>query len=215
MTDIDPTSLTVGALKPADLSLAARLAGGSSVETKQRIDPGPKRRGRPPGSTNKPTEQADAEKAKAALEKKLKAKQERADELTEQILTELNDQIISLFVDRGMPSSVFYRPGMGPKLTDTNERFTEAGNRVTIKRQQAKYIAKFIAEIEASDNGQKVTTALSDGLLSQIIAGGLALGSVAMYARSMYQFRKEMLPALEAYKLYQAQQEQQRRNAGQ
>lgn len=199
MSDIDPSTLSVAALTPADTSLAARLnaakveAGNKTAEMKV-----PGRRGRPPGSTNKPKEGKPTPTV-AELAKIKREKQQRADELTKKIVNDANDALMSLLISQGLPASALYMPGQVPVADKANERFTPTGNRLAVKPIQAKAVANFIAEMEYSERGQKMTAAVEGGVIVQLITGGMAVAAVVTYGISLRKFANEFGPTLAAY----------------
>lgn len=191
-------------------------------------DPSP-RRGRPPGSRNKPKtfgssqlstlqvprsnrrppqppkdEQTEEDKAReAAIKRQLI--QERTAQYRAFILTDINEYIMSAFVAMGVPTAVIYNPGQAPTEEVASERYTPIGNQLAIGPQQSKYLARFAAEMAATDVGNKTTGLVTEGPVALVISGAFAAFGVFQWASNVMKVRKAVEPLIAAYKAAQAQ----------
>jgi hypothetical protein len=194
---------------------------------------GPKRRpGRPPGSKNRAKEgqvtppssgprgasisvprgassRVDIPVDQATLQQKAAAKKVRAEELAGKISGELNETILSLFMSMGVPTDFLYKEGRAPKSAPVNSPYTDLGAKLAISPMAATAMARFAAELEATDVGTKISgTAQGSSTLPLIISGVFALGAGLQYAKGVQEVLAKMQVIMEAKRAYEESQAQ-------
>lgn len=203
-------------------SLRDRLAAGKPTEqVLAETKTSPKRRGRPPGSKNKSTLEREArERAvtgsarlhippgpkdptkpddkpdKPVITGEMKAK--RGEYLGVKVAETVNDNLMLLLMSAGVPTELLYKAGRAPVKADSP--YTDLAQMITMSTMQANLIGRFLAEVEATDTGAKLTSAGADGKGPLIIYGVLAGASVVQWGRSLAQAYKQLEPILEAYR---------------
>lgn len=203
-------------MRPVSISISEQLKarGGNVIQ-------GTKRRpGRPPGSGTKAvsTESSSEDELKKikedearrrAEEAKRRIKQTKVNEYTEKIINEGNEYIMSMLIGSGVPAKMIYREGMAP-VQVVNEHYTEFGNRIAVKPMQARAVAAFLADLEGTDSGQKVTSAFAGGGIGLAFKGIVAGAAVFSYARGLYQIQQQLAPMLAAAQAYRQEQDMQK-----
>lgn len=204
----NPTALTHDATRATDTDILNALGAM------------PKRRGRPPGSKNKPKMDADTGQlsggprprqtatptadAKVDIERRIREKKKRTDELEAKIIHDGNQALMQLFVTLGVPPKLLYnRP---PEAKTLTPNFTPLANQIAIQPTTAKILAMTLAEWEGSSMGAKVaTTMMQDSPLRLAV---LSIGSVLMIGqqvKTVMAVQKQFEPFLKAYKKKQAE----------
>lgn len=161
----------------------------------------PRRRGRPPGSKNKPKDGAlinpsatlrtpggrtpgpttpvDQAKADAA------AKEEMARKASEWINKELNDQLFMLLMGFGVPANELYKEGRIPPKAAPNPDLTEFGNAIAIPPDVCDSWGKLYAELSYTGAGKNLTKNLEGKSLGVVFAGLSAVYSTFRYAQTL------------------------------
>lgn len=216
-----PEVLTEEALRPAVAPKAAassddiaaalgRVTPADASTTKVR-----RGRGRPPGSKNlTPAERAskagltvldpklnqdEAKRIKDRQEKVARVKA-RGDELATQIRVELNDYLMQMIVGAGVPAQFIYENGKIPLSVQRNPDLTELGNNLSIPPSLAKSMGKLIAELEGTDGGAKVATAVSSGKLPMVVAGVTTIIGAVQYGKQVSGILEKVKPFIDAAK---------------
>jgi hypothetical protein len=146
-------------------------------------------------------------------QEKAEAIRARADELTSRVADTINDNLMLLLTSMGVPSALLYKPGMEPKVTQTANKFTPLGNQIAMSAQQADVIGHFLAHLEQTDQGQRVTSFTGQGKLPLVMYGLLSVGAVVQYTQGLAKMYNTLQPYLEQYKAQQlAQQTNEQRN---
>jgi hypothetical protein len=213
----EPESLSSEAMKAADASLMARIGAStapSSSPFNTRIGASTsRRRGRPPGSKNKPkidpvtgevvttirrTNTTSREPTpEEERKRKLEDKKKRAKEWENRIVSDVNDIIMDALIGVGIPPNFLYVNPPPAKIEQSN--FTALGQRISIKRTHAKVWGNTLAEFEASDYGGRVSDALvGDSPIRLLILGLLSLGMAGQYVRGLLQLKEQFQPFIEA-----------------
>jgi hypothetical protein len=193
MLDMDiPAVDNDEAFKPISLESFPRLGEGTPVKPSAIINNtgnAPKRRGRPPKVVEVDQSQAIA-----------KAKKDKTNRYAEKIVNEFNDEIMGMLIDAGVPPALLYKDGQAPiKIADS--KYTETGNLVAIKQQQAKRVAGFVVELEYTNSGGKFIGAIAgtqSGTLGLAISGILAGYSIYQYGKTINRVRNNLIPLIQA-----------------
>lgn len=212
----NPARLTGEATMPTDTELLKAL--GSM----------PKRRGRPPGSKNKPRMDSEtgqlsggprprqsatpADTVRKAQEERIKQKRKRAEELEARIISEGNQALMQVFVSVGVPPSLLYiKP---PEAKTLTPNFTALANRLAIQPTTAKVLALTLSEWEGSTVGAKIAaTMLKDSPLRLAVLSIASVVLVGQQVKTVMEVRKEFEPLLQAYKKSQQEKAQQQKEA--
>jgi hypothetical protein len=217
--------LPAEALTPAKVpTLEERMAAAPKTDAPVTT---PRKRGRPPGSKNKATLQREAEgKATTTREpsgarmvtpppkppkpddgltpqQRHEHKLQRAAELSEKVADAINDNILLVLMSMGMEPDLLYMPGMAPQQVQVNNKYTPLARMLTIQPMQANTIGRFLAELEETETGGKVTGAVSDGKGPLILYGILSLASVVQYGKNLKDAYEKFEPLLTAYRAQQ------------
>ncbi len=232
----EPMELDSEALKahPAPIPEATMAQRLASAPPTSDVMSAPKRRGRPAGSKNKSTiarENATqinrgarmvippGKKAKEddglTADQRREAKLTRADKLATTVSDTINDNLMLLLMSLGMPSELLYMPGKAPKEVKVDEKYTALAKQLTIDPMQAHIIGRFLAEMEATETGGKVGTAISDGKGPLIIYGILSVAAGVQWGKNLMDAYKAFEPMLADFKARQNVAEQQKFNAQQ
>jgi len=157
------------------------------------IAPGARRT--PPPSPNKD---------EVTEEEKRKIKEARIEQLTESIVNDLNDHIMTLAISIGVPSNFLYKPGMEPARVAQDSKFTDVAGNICISPMQAGVYARFIAELERTSVGQKVSGTTSSGSFPMFLYGALSIALTAQYLSGLQKFYNQLKPLLDAYQAQEA-----------
>lgn len=215
MTDIP---IEDEATKPVDLSFLDQLKKREPIlkdtpqdrmqralDSRQEMPKTPARRGRPPGSKNKPKE-ANVIDVKSMTKAEAEARRKKKDELAAKIVATANDNIMALLMSQGVPSMLLYKPGREPSVAPNDSPYQDLGYRVSIKPMQANAVASFIIALENNEKVGTVVSALSgdtDSTLSLVLKGVFATVMVGQYVKGVVEVYKMMQPLLEANRAYQ------------
>ena len=214
-----PMVLDEEALKPVDLMSRMMAEAKIAAPAEQA---GPKRRGRPPGSRNRSTIEAEqavlgrppsgsrmvsppsrSDKTKPddelTAEQKRELKLKRAADLSDQISSTVNDNLMLMLTSMGVPSQLLYKPGREPKRVTEDSKYTELAGNICLSPMQAGIFGRFAAEFEATEYGKKVSSTTSTGNGALYLYGLLALGAGVQYVQGLQKFYSQMKPLLEAY----------------
>lgn len=215
----EPVVLDDAALKPMTIpSLEDRLkeanANGGNTPPRRRSP------GRPKGSVKKPPAGRGATIDTTASEKKdddtpgmdpaeKKAlKDARAAQLAQATLDAINDNFFMILMSMGVPDQLLYQPGQAPvQVKAESNKYTALGATMAVNPAMAKNIGHFLAELEQTDIGQKVTGATGGGNGPIIVYGLLSLFSTVQYVQGLSRTYKELAPLLQAYRAQQMQDE--------
>jgi hypothetical protein len=207
-----------GANAQADISFLDKLKNREGVIPPSggpTIDPGPRRRGRPPGSKNRSTATPEAD-AERAAEAKLKKRKELEDKYQKQILEEFNDQIMGLLNSQGVPLHMLYREGKAP-IRDNQEVYAEIGARVAVSPPMAKAIAGFAADLQMNTKPGnavgKYVQGTESNLLTLIVRGSFALALTGSYLKGVMHTYEELKPMMDARRDYEWRMNEKRMNA--
>lgn len=203
-TDSSGDGLTSEALRPASvhdimdaLGKATDKAAPVSSPTQTR-----KRRGRPPGSTNRPkVVLTSAEQTIEDVRVKREAKVKRAKQIEEQIYGELNDQLMAFITTTfNVPIGYLYQPGKEPTVSAKDDRFTDLGARLAIPANLSKSIGKLASELEQTQAGSSLTGIAQNNNVGLIVAAGMTIFGTIQYARRVQDTLDKMKPFIEARK---------------
>jgi hypothetical protein len=220
----EPTELDAEATKPAITipSLEERLrAAPSSVRPGVNpIDPdtGKPKRGRPrkaaapkaeapsrgKSRTSKPDDKPEDTRTPREKAEAIKA---RSEELTVQVADTINDNLMLLLTSVGVPAALLYKPGQEPQVAQTSNKYTPLGNSIAMSAQQADVIGHFLAHLEQTDQGQRVTAVAGQGKAPLLVYGLLSVGAVVQYTNGLAKMYKNIAPYLEQYKAQQLTQQ--------
>ena len=195
--------LSPDALASTDAQLLAALAAS----------PPRPRRGRPPGSKNKPKVDENGQivpprspsTPKSAtptddLAKKRLAKAKTAQEWQNKIMTEANEGLMQLLIGMGVPTGLLYEPGYAPAAKIPNSHYTPLALKIAIPPNHAKVWGLTLAEFQSSDMGGKLTEVVAgDSPVRLIILALASLGLGAQYVKGLMELRKDMDPFIRAY----------------
>lgn len=203
----NPASLDDDATKPADKALLEVLGNQ------------PRRRGRPPGSKNKPkTDTATGQLSWSGgqrprqtaggasppptdedIKKRIEAKRRKAKEYEARILKEGNEALMQLFMATGVPAGLLYiKP---PEASTLTPNFTPLANRIAIQPMQAKVIGLTMAEWEGSTIGGKMAMGLMrDSPLRLAVLSIASVLMVGQQVKTVMDLKKEFQPFINAYK---------------
>ncbi len=212
-----PMVLDDEALRPVDLM--SRMLAEAKIAPPSEPS-GPRRRGRPVGSRNKATieaEQSALGKAPSGsrivsppgrppkpddeltAEQKRELKARRAEDLSEKIASGVNDNLMLMLTSMGVPPSLLYKPGREPKKVEESSKYTEFAGNVCLSPMQANIFGKFLAEAEGTDLGKKVSGSTGGGNGALFLYGVLSLGAAVQYVQGLQKFYSQMKPMLDAY----------------
>lgn len=169
--------------KPIIDPLAAfKQVDANTLQTPDTLVSPPKRRGRPPGTTNKPKVDPTVEK------------QKKVQSITNLIVEDFNEQIISALIAAGVPPEAFYKPGQIPKVQEVSSAYTPLANQIVIKPTHAKNLAKFAVALEETDTGSKIVHFGDTGRSGLFVSGAMALVSTVMYLTQVNKVVKVLGP---------------------
>jgi hypothetical protein len=173
-----------------------------------------KRRGRPPGSKNRPKVDATGHVSyqgptpppktspittSEAIEKKVRAKQLLAKRRSAQVQTELNEGILMLLVSGGVPPEMLYKEP--PEILDDSSNYQPLAKRILFSKTEANILGRAAAEIESSQWGTAASSKLvGDSPLPMIISSVLGVAVLVSHFKGVMKVRDELAPYLEAYK---------------
>lgn len=209
-----PDVLGPDAMKAADEAILAQLA---SAPTRPR-------RGRPPGSRNKPKTDSegnfvppgqrrktedkagdDDEAAKARA--KIEAKKRLAKEYETKVL-EGNEKLLGFLIQSGMPAQLFYKNGQPPNQGDKgNPNWTDLANQVAIPQHLASLLGLTAAEIQSTTIGTSVIGTLEgDSPIRLLVLLGATLIMGVPYLRNLNEIRKRITAMQMAANQFNAEQ---------
>lgn len=210
-----PEVLDAEATRAADADILAQLASA----------PARPRRGRPPGSKNKPKtdehgnfippgqrKSPPKEPPTADDEAKAKAKVAEKKQLAktyENKILEANEQIFGFLIQAGVPAAMFYKNGVAPNqgATGGNPNWTDVANQVAIPPHLAKVAGLTAAELQSSTIGSGITTVLEgDSPIRLLVLIGATVVMGVPYLRNLNEIRKRMIAMQEAANQYNQQQ---------
>lgn len=206
----DPDFLSEEAMKPATIPSLAERMQRAKPPSEVLADKTPKRRGRPPGSKNATTiAKAKTEAIKSGFVKpgddddltpsqKHEARVARGQKLGTDVADTINDNLMLLLMSMGMPAKMLYMPGHIPEQ-QKDPKYTVVAQQLTVSPFQANIIGRFLAEMEATETGGKLTGSLSEGKGPLIIYGILSLAVVGQYVRGLTTAYKQFEPLLKEY----------------
>ena len=164
---------------------------------------GIKRRGRPPGSKNKPKEPdyinpsmelgtgsrstLKEPKTREEVDNEANRKAEkkaRADEYAKYISEEINDKIfmaVVLLSKNQIKPEAFYLPGKAPISKQSDERLSELGNAVAIPPDMANSWGKLLAELSYTETGKTATKYAGSSNLAILGAALTAIVTTIQY----------------------------------
>lgn len=210
---------------PPSGSLAERLAKGkSAAQVVSETKTTGARRGRPPGSRNKPRVPPTNrtlprnESSDLTQDQKHEHKLGRAEVLTTQVSSAINDNIASLLLMAGVPPEMVYKEGHIPKEVIENEKYQPIVASLMMPNQTAKSIGRFLAEMETTDVGGKFGSAVTDGKAPLIVYGLFSALGILQWGKQSMDTINKLKPLMDAYQAQQnvrAQQEQTREHANQ
>jgi hypothetical protein len=191
------------AATPEDIIRALSNVGPSDAMT-----PAPSGRGKAPRRRRTKAQiAADNEAArKAALppaedvlrERREKAERTkaRATELATLISGDLNDQLLSWVIAAGVPAQAIYKVPPVEVVVDTN--LTPIGNALAIPPSLAKSAGRLVAELESTDSGAKLASAVEGGKMPLVVAGISTMVGAAMYGKRLQSTLDQFKPLIEA-----------------
>lgn len=173
-----------GAKNRATLAKEAAAVGGSEGA---RIMSGPSR------GPSKPKEPQLDPKQKHDL------KIARAEKLSDDVASTINDNLLMILMAMGCPAELLYTDGNIPKKVLENSKYTPLAQQIMIGETQSNIIGRFLAEMETTDGGGKVSAAINDGKGPLVLYGVLSLAVGAQYVSGLMTAYKNMEPLLKAY----------------
>jgi len=196
------------------------LQGGKS----DRPTNAPGRRGRPPGSKNRPkmddtgqvtyigpSGDKPSTKVADAIEKKVRAKQLLAKKRATQVQKELNEGILMLLVSVGVPPELLYK--VPPETIDETSNYQPLAKRLVFSKVEANILGRAAAEIESSQWGAGISSKLvGDSPLPMIISSVLGVAVLVSHVKGVLEVRDQLAPFLEAYKESKKQAKKQAKN---
>jgi hypothetical protein len=198
------------------------LQGGKS----DRPTNAPGRRGRPPGSKNRPKvddtgqvsyigppsgSKPSSANVAEAIEKKVRAKQLLAKKRAAQVQTELNEGILMLLVSAGVPPELLYK--VPPETIEDTSNYQPLAKRIVFSKVEANILGRAASEIESSQWGAGISSKLvGDSPLPMIISSVLGVAVLVNHVKNVLQLRDELAPFLEAYKESKKQAKKQAKN---
>jgi|SRR6185312_7080406 len=227
----EPTVLNDEALRPVnplDILKGGLENNANTTTTTQR-----RGRGRPPGRKNNATlareaaERTTGEGARVVVPNirrtgqnpqddkeqpdpaEVRAKKEaRANEWTERISEEFNDNILLALISMGVPPSLLYKKGHEPSFVTENGKYTPLGAKIVLNPQQIKHYAKFITELEGTSIGTKFMSSSGSGKAGLYLEGLLSLGATVQYLQGVKEAWASLGPMLQVYRAAMLQQQQ-------
>lgn len=201
----DPTALTEDATRSSSGDDLMRILGSQT-----------RRRGRPPGSKNKPKmdretgqlsggprprqEATTAQQAQQVRERRIRDKKRRASELEDKILKDANEAIMSILMGAGVPGEILYQQGHIPEQKVSGSHYTPIGNKIAIQRFEARVLALTLAEMEGSDIGGKISSKIAEDSPIRLAFLGIAsVLVVSQHVKGVLEMRKQFEPYLKAY----------------
>ena len=207
---------------PNAMSLAERLR--TQAKPTDEIKPAPRRRGRPPGSKNKSTLEREAREAEArasgrpvlkppsggsprgdkpeqpteTVDQRRRRMAARADYLATKVGDTINDNLMLLLMSMGMPAEMIYKPGYIPKGA-TSDKYTDAAMMLTLGPQQTNILGHFLAAVENTDTGGKISGAVTDGNGPLIIYGILSAAVMVQWGKNLMDAYRKFEPLLTQY----------------
>lgn len=216
----DPTYLSQDALAvPDDLIAtlerdAAKRRGGRPLgsKNKPKIDTATGQLRSPTrsnwGRTSKPAQNKD----EVTVRQKLQEKRQRQTFWQNKIISEWNDSMMELFIQFGVPQQFLYNPGYGPVPSDTG-RYTQWGQRLSIKPLTAHTLAATISELEYSNVGVRLAAkAVEDSPLRLLFFGVASVVMVGSQVKAVLDLRSELAPYVEAWQRAKENEKQRRKN---
>lgn len=204
-----PEGLSSEALRPAEVNILDQLSRGGRAKARDvidgtytRVEPPPRRGPGRPRKEETPQDQVAA---------KLVQKKAKAAKYTDQILTDLNDELFSGLMSMGLPSAILYKEGKAP-IAVVDSKYTDFGNRIAIKPSQARHLGAFVAELETTDIGSKFAGTTSNSSLGLLLKGGLAAFAVISYIQGIRQLMSE--PQMQQLMAVVQANKERERNAG-
>lgn len=188
-----PEVMDEEATKPVDNALLQALKGGKP-KTSMVIPPSSpsKPRGRPPKAREITPEES--------REIKNKIKREKTEQYTTMIVRDMNEQLMSLLIAMGVPPEMLYQKGMVPKSMVVDSAYTPIANGIAIKPNQAKSIAAFIAELEMTNTGQRLSNKTSSQNAALGYKGIMAVVATGSYLMGLNKTMKTIMPVVQAFK---------------
>lgn len=200
----------MGAFTPATIPKFTLVVPPPSTESK---GTGSGRRGRPPGSKNKP--KGDQEvitgsgvRTRDEIDKEANKKAEKkakAEEYSKYISEDINDKIfIAIVMLSGgkIDPEAFYLPGKAPEFKKSDPRLSDLGKAVAIPPDMANSWGKLLAELSYTEAGKATTKYAGTSSLAIIGAALTALLTTFQYAITIK-------PVVDGIKLMQQGQDEQ------
>lgn len=209
-TQTQPVILDPDAMKSASDDLASLLAQAPA-----------RKRGRPPGSKNKPKQDEQGnfippgrrtsapkdEDEAAKNRRRIEDKKALAKKREEQILHELNDTLLGELVSLGIPQDLLFKNGSGPETKPLNPNYTPLAQQLAIPPRVAKMWGLVSAEAENSDIGNTLmTTVNADSPLRLIVLAVAAVVVTVPWVNQLNEVRKNVNQFMEAKQRADAQQ---------
>ena len=120
-------------------------------------------------------------------------KKKRADELTKKITEEFNENVLEILMTLGMPAEMLYKEGHIPAHAPTNSIYTPIGDKLTIAKDQAYYMSKFVTEMEDTSIGKKFSgVAGGDSKLPLLFYGAMSGVSMLQWAKGLQEVMAEI-----------------------
>lgn len=204
----DMGAFTPATIMPPGQPKFTLVAPAPSTESTNRGS-GTGRKGRPPGSKNRP--KGDQEvmtgsgvKTRDEIDKEANKKAEKkakAEEYAKYISEDVNDKIfIAIVMLSGgkIDPEAFYLPGKAPEFKKSDPRLSELGKTVAIPPDMANSWGKLLAELSYTDAGKTATKYAGTSNLAIVGAALTALLTTFQYALTIK-------PVVEGIKLMQQQ----------
>lgn len=125
----------------------------------------------------KPTEEELSEQRKAKRE----ARKRKEDELTEKIVNDFNEKIISTLYKFGVPAELLYAPGQEPKINQAPDKYVGLGKDLAIPMELASSTATLVVRLQESEKFSKYTKGVGGSLDTvEILFAGLTFAMSGM-----------------------------------
>lgn len=222
-TDLDEDEAMKGSMLLENLMQAARETNAAQAATTPTTTPTGRRRGRATGSRNASTTtrvnpppsgtrgQGNPNVPPKPLDPNALTPQEkrelieaRASELQEKIADGINETIMLALTSFGLPSELLYKPGQAPQQIQESQKYTDLAKELIVSPNQARYWGRFLAELENTEQGKKVSAATGGGNGPLLIFGALSLLTGVQYIQNASNAFKNLKPYMDQYKAMQA-----------
>lgn len=129
----------------------------------------------------------------------------RTSELQEKIAEGINETIMLGLTSIGIPVALLYKPGQEPAMAMESEKYTDLAKGMLVSPNQARFWARFAAEMEQTERGKSLTAATGSGNAPLFIYGALSLLTGVQYIQTATNTLRNLKPYLDQYQAAQAE----------